>query len=56
MMREIPLMQANAESNQGVIKANLKGLVRKVEQATKSFAAKPFNRRGLKVDLTLIKP
>lgn len=56
VMREIPLMQANAEYNQEMIKANLQGLVKKVEQGAKNFAAKPYNRRGLKMDLTQIKP
>jgi len=46
VMREIPLMQANAEYNQEMIKANLQGLVKKVEQGAKNFAAKPYNRRG----------
>lgn len=55
-MREIPLMEANAEQAKEEIKANLRGLVKKLEQGTKNFAAKPFNRRGLKVDLTQIKP
>lgn len=55
-MREIPLMHANAVQAQKEIKANLKGIVEKVEQGAKNFAAKPFNRRGLKVDLSQIKP
>jgi len=55
-MREIPLMEANAEQSKVEIEKNLRGLVKKVEQGSKNFAAKPYNRRGLKVDLTQIKP
>ena len=54
MMREIPLMQANAELEKNLAKISLKSQLDRVEKHS-TFAAKPINKRGLPVDLEKMK-
>lgn len=55
-MREIPIMQARNDREQKNNIASIKGVLNRIGTDQKGFATKSFNRRGVKVDMTSVRP